>query len=443
MHATQRSPQGTPAATSALPKVSDEGKKRVPFVPKVDPQPTKKARRTSLDAASAADLKNQTVKLHSLFHQAIPSPNATFIVQGQRFEAHSRVLSNSPCAAFFAPLLKQDSPIEIKALSADAFKALLDHIYVGNLSLTPSTLLELYQFFCAHKFDASAAELQTHILKTIDWWMLSHVLQLAFKAVPKSPLFQSLLQLALRHSAYLWIGLDQLPYALFLEILKQETLVLESEHRLVKLISCWSQLHSEQDRQKMDACFQQVRFGLMSEKELAYLNEVEKLVSPSMWKNIQAKLDKKNTKEAFWQPRHKVSPDSTRFAFAAEPAEVRQKEDKRAVLSHGFVINPDERDKKLFITLQGSLCEFAFHWERQEQAQRYPFKLYLEKGGEELNSKRVYIWLQTQVQPNSPSLTVCQMQDLRKGLTFTSRYLSVLDRPLEMAQIRISALFLL
>src|SRR4029079_19016972 len=132
-----------------------------------------------LDAASAADLQNQAARLQNLFNHSTPSPNVTFIVQGQRFEAHRKVLSSSACAGFFSPLLKQDSPIEIKELSGEAFKSLLDHIYVGDLSLNPKTFLELYHFYRARKFDSSAQELETILLKTVDWKLLSMVLPMA------------------------------------------------------------------------------------------------------------------------------------------------------------------------------------------------------------------------------------------------------------------------
>ncbi|MCE5316363.1 MAG: BTB/POZ domain-containing protein [Parachlamydia sp.] len=450
MQAPQRAkgPTGNP---SPAPAVKSASQKRVLFPPqpqvsspakklKAAPVASPKAapKAAPLDAASAADLQNQAARLQNLFHHSTPSTNVTFIVQGQRFEAHRKVLSSSACASFFSPLLKQDSPIEIKELSEEAFKALLDHIYVGDLSLNPKTFLELYHFYRARKFDSSAQELETNLLKTVDWKLLSMVLHMADNVVPGSPLFKSLLQLGMQHSALLWIGLDQLPFNLFLEILKKDRLDIESEHHLIKLISCWSKLQVVQNRQRVDACFEHVRFGIMTDNELAHLNDVENLVSPAMWGKIQAKLAKKNEKEAFWQPRLEPSLDPHRFAFSEEKTESKNKEESRIALAQGFLFKQEEREKKLYINMKGSLCEFTFRWEEQKSPQRYPFKLYLDKGGEALDAKNVFIWLQTQVQSNAPVLTVCQLQNLRKGLSFTSRYLATLKSPLEQARIRFS-----
>lgn len=447
MHAPQKAgaPIGSPPLVSSGKNSSNDSRKRIQFAPpaSINSSESKRAKKAEeVDAESAEDLQNQVNKVQTLFHQATPHPNVTFIVQGKRFEAHRKVLSSSACSTFFLPILKQDSPIEIKGLSAEVFQALLDHIYIGDLSLNPKTFLELYQFYSVQKFTPLMQELEALLIKTVDWRMLSTILLLAYQAIPGSTLFQSLMNLGLRHSAYLWIGLDRFPLPLFLEILKQDGLAIESEHHLVKLISCWSKLHAVQDPKEMDACFEHVRFGLMSENELTHLQEAEKLVSPKMWRSIHAKLSKKEAKANFWKPRLEAVPDLQRFAFAAEPAEMRNKENKRAAFAHGFVFKPDEREKKLFLSLQGSLCEFSFRWDEQE-TQCYPFKLYLAKGGEQLNSKKVYIWLQTQVRPNAPSLMVCELQHLRKGLSFTSRYLATLKSRLEKAEIRFSAVFLL
>lgn len=408
----------------------------------------KKASQIDIKEAKAVSSALPAVaRAQSLFDNSIsinpPGPDVTFIVKGKQFSAHRKVLLKSECANFFALKLNQKAPIEIQELSASTFKSLIDFIYSSHLSLAPDTLFELYRFYRAQKFETLAKELETNMQSVVEWKNFSTLLRIARKDIPGTPLYQNLLSIGLQHSAYLWNNLDQIPLDLFLEILQHDHLNIASEHFLVKVIRCWLLMQPVRDAQIGDNCFKYLRFGCLSESERLHMEDVETLVSPNQWAMIQKKL--KSTpkpQETFWRPRVPVL-STPRFVFTPQQTAERIKENTRHVYTHSLQLSKQNNEQKISIFIDGKMFHLTLRFEESDNPQRYPFKLYLDDAANTIDQKKVFLWLQTQIQPNAPAMMVRTLKDLRGGLSFTSRYLEILKNRPDNWNIRIAAVIFL